>query len=307
MGLGKQVWIKLLVGQKNEYLHNSSWFLSKGVMEDKLVVGGTQLNFAHKGGLPQLIKNPTYPLPRVNRKDIPDFIPLSPYATEEFEIPDIEIHALPYNKKKTILEDHRAVIIDGLTQEGVWNSSPFENTPDTPLVDATGAVYNGYKLVTGKDIINLRKDLNKRYPGLKKAKWTLVLDTDSYWGLAEDDPILKGQMIQKNTNGDVNLKSINYHGFQLEEYDYVPYYNTNGQRLPYGSIPIIGTHFPCATAFVDNKSFCKAIGAVKFFDNKNNSSHQADLGSFLVRGYVGPYSNDLKTNLKFFGGILRKP
>ena len=307
MGLKSQIWSNLLVGKDNEFLHNSSWFLKLGMNMDKFVENEA-INFTHKGTIPGVTKNPTYPLTQINRADIPDSIPLAPYASDEFILPKIDLHGLPYEKRASVLVDHRAAITDSLASEGIWNVSPFENTANTPLIDATGSVVNSYKLITGTDIINLRKALNKQFPGLKMAPWVLVLDTDSYWGLAASDEILKGQMIQKASIGNVNLQGINYHGFELYEDDRTPYYDAaTSERMTYGASPVIGTDFRSATAFVANKTFAKAVGKVELFDNPKDSSFQADRGSFLVHGYVGPLSLDLETNLTFMGGILRKP
>lgn len=305
--LKKSVWTKLLVGKDNEHLHDSTWFINAGVNMDKEVVG-EYIDFTHKGTIPTVSKNPSYPLTQVNRADIPDRIPLAHYASQEFIIPKIDLHGLPYNKRKSVLKDYRDVITDSITSEGIWNVSPYQNTAKTPLIAATGTAVNGYKVITGDDIKRLRVALNKAFPGLKKAPWVLTLDTESYWGLSHGDDILRAQMMYRKSAGDVNLDGIKYLGFELMEDDRTPYYDaTTRQRMVYGSTPVIGTDFKSATAFIKNKTFIKAFGKLDFFDNPRDSSIQADKGSFLQPAYIGPMSENLQDNLTFMGAIYMTP
>ncbi|WP_052594152.1 hypothetical protein [Aureispira sp. CCB-QB1] len=300
-------WSKLLVGKDNEFLHDSSWFIAAAVNMDKFVEGEF-INFTHKGTIPTVSKNPTYPLTQVNRADIPDRIPLADYASQEFIIPKIDLIGLPYDKRKSVLKDYRDVITDTITSEGLWNVSPYQNTSKTPMITATGPVVNGYKTIIGDDIKRLRIALNQAFPGLKKAPWILTLDSNSYWGLSLNDDILRGQMMYKKNAGDVNLDGIKYLGFELMEDDRTPYYDaTTRQRMAYGSTPVIGTDFRSATAFIKNKTFIKGFGKLEFFDNPRDSSIQADKGSFLQHAYIGPLTENLQDNLTFMGAIYMTP
>lgn len=300
-------WTKLLVGKNNEHLHDDTWFLAMGVNMDKFVEGEF-INFTHKGTIPTVTKNPSYPLTQRTRADIPDRIPLAHYASEEFIVPKIDLAGLPYDKRKSELDDYRTSITSAITEEGIWNVSPFENTAKTPVITATGPVVDGYKTIVGDDIKRLRIALNKAFPGLKKAPWVLTLDTESYWGLSLNDDILRGQMMYRKNVGDVNTNGIKYLGFELMEDDRTPYYEaSSSKRMVYGSTPVIGTDFRSATAFIKNKTFIKGFGKVDFFDNPKDSSLQADRGSFLQRAYVGPMSENLEDNLTFMGAILKTP
>lgn len=304
--LKKETWIDLLVGKDNEFLHLSAWFFAHGINMDAFVEND-RINFTHKGTIPGVTKNPTYPLTTVSRTDLPDYLPLAPYATDRFKLPKVDLFALPYDKRKSILEDFRMALMNAIAKEGIWNVSPFENTNATPMVDATGAAdANGNKLVNAADVLALRKRLNKAYPALKDAAWVLVVDTDSYWNLANDE-VVKLQIAQKNMVGDVNVKGINFHNFEIIEDNRTPFYDaTTGERITYGASPVLGTDWHSATAYIKNKSFARAMGSVDFFDDQKDSEYQADFGSFLLHSYVGPLSANLEDNLKFLGGILRK-
>jgi hypothetical protein len=305
-GLKREAYIDLLVGKDNEHLYSNDWFLMRGINMDALVEND-RINFTYKGTIPGVTKNPTYPLTTVTRTDLPDYIALAPYSTERFQIPKIDLHALPYDKRKSILEDHRMAIMNEIVSEGIWNVSPFTTSALTPTVDATGSAgTNGNKLVTILDILNLRKKLNIVYPALKNAAWTLAMDTESYYNIA-NDAVIRAQQQQQSAVGDVNVKVLKIHGFELIEDGRTPYYDAaTAERIVYGASPLLGTDFHSATAFVNNKTFCKAVGTVDFFDDPKDSAYQADFGSFLLHGYVGPLSFDLETNLRFMGAIIRK-
>lgn len=305
--LKKGLFLRLLVGKDNEYLHDN-WFIKTCVNMDRYVDDNNWLNFSHKGTLAGgVTKNPTYPLPLVQRTDTPDRVYCAPYSSPAGYLPRIETHALPYDKKPTILKDERDGLMDEIVTEGLWNCSPFENTLNTPIIQATGALKNGYRTITGDDIKRLRVALNQRFPALKNAKWLLILDTENYWDLSLEDEVLRAQMMRKKY-GDVSVGDISYLGFVLKEDDRSPYYDgTTMQRLPYGAAPVIGTDLRGATAYVENKTFASGFGKAQMFEDKNAATLQGDVVSFLQHAYVGPFSEDLQSNLTYMGSIQRTP
>lgn len=313
--LKKGVFTKLLIGKDNAYLRDDG-FLKTCVNEDKNVrasdgKGNDFINFTHKGtfvGGQKSYKNPTYPLPIVTRTNIPDRIECSPYSSPMGVLPYIDLHGLPFDERKEFLKDERALLMDDIVEEGIWNCSPYENTPKTPMIKATGPVgSNGYKLIVSADLKALRIELNKAFPRYKKAKWILLLDTESYWNLATEDKTLAAQMERKKY-GDVSVTDIVYLDFKLMEEERMPYYDgTTEQRLPYASVPLIGTDLMGATAYIDKKTFASGMGKLKFFQNKDDAAYQADLVSYCIHAYVGPYSGDLQSNLTYMGAILRTP
>lgn len=303
----RRVFIKLLRGRDNEYLHDN-WLLKTFMNVDRYVNDNDEIDFAHKGTMSgRPVKNATYPLPFAKRQDIPDSIKLNYYSSPVGLMPKVDLHALQYDKKKSELKDMRDDLMEDIVTEGLWNCSPFEDTNKTPMIQATGPVVNGYKTIVGDDLKRLRIVFNQRMPRYKNKKWHLILDSESYWGLAHGNDILKAQMKMKQV-GDVNVSEINYLGFCLHEDDRMPYYGaSNRQRLPYGATPVIGSDIRGATAYVDNYTFMAGFGRLELFDQKNNPVYQADMASYLQWAYVGPYSKDARTNLSAMGGIYSTP
>lgn len=308
-GLNKEVWLNMLIGG-NENFWQADWFLQMGVDMTQYVEMNEYVNFAHKGGTPNVLKNATYPLPVVTRTDIPDKVPMSKYSTECTKLPYVSLMNLAYDKKDSVLKDHREALINQVATEGLWVVSPYQNTANTPVIttDAgNSAAADGYKAITSKDIMNLRVKLDKAYPRLKNARWILVMDAVAFWDLVENNTVLKGQIQHLGKIGEVFLPRVFYHGFEIIMDDRTPYYTSGNVRVAYGAtVNTAGGDRPSATAFVANTSFEVAIGQAKMFMQEDEPTYQADFASFLLPASVSPWSLDLQTNLKFLGAIIRK-
>lgn len=308
-GLNKEMWISLLIGM-NENLWANDWFLDMGVNMDEYVVANEYVNFAHKGGIPNVTKNPTYPLNTVTRTDVPDKLFMANYSTEREKLPRVDLMKLAYDKKDSVLKDHREALINQIATEGLWNVSPFSDTPQTPVISTDAgndAASDTFKVITSKDIMNLRVRLDTAYPKLKNARWVLVMDTVAFWTFIESDITLKGQIQNLGKLGEVFLPKVFYHGFEIVMDTRTPYYDATNERLSFGAVvDTAGGDRPSATAFVANKSYAVARGEVEMFLDEQDSEYQADFASFLMPGIITPFSEDLQTNLKYLGAIIRK-
>lgn len=308
-GLNKEIWLSLLIGA-NENFWQSDWFLKKGEDMSQYVVANSFLNFAHKGDVPGVIKNPTYPLATVSRTDVADKIPMNNYATQRTQLPRVDLMKLAYDKKDSVLRDHREALVNQIATEGLWVVSPYQNTTNTPVVatDAgNAAASDGFKVITGKDIMNLRVALDKAYPQLKNAPWTLAMDAVAFWALIDSDTNLKGQIQNQGAMGVVGVQKVIYYGFEVVCDSRTPYYTSGNVRVAFGATVNTGAgDRPSATAFIEKRSFCTAMGQAEMFLDEKDSQYQADFASFLLPASVTPWSQDLQTNLKFLGAIIRK-
>ena len=308
-GLNKEMWISLLIGM-NEDLWANDWFLDMGVNMDEYVEANSYVNFAHKGGIPNVTKNPTYPLATVTRTDIPDKIMMANYSTDRERLPRVDLMKLAYDKKDSVMKDHREALMNQIATEGLWNVSPFNNTAKTPVIttdSGNDAASDTFKAITSKDIMNLRVRLDTAYPKLKNARWVLVMDAVAFWTFVEADVTLKGQIQNLGKVGEVFLPRVFYHGFEIIMDARTAYYDATNERLSFGvTIDTASGDRPSATAFVANKSFAVARGDVEMFLDEQDSEYQADFASFLMPGIVTPFSEDLETNLKYLGAIIRK-
>lgn len=308
MPLEKELWVDMLIGDREEFFSDDE-FLADGVDMSYAVDKNEHIHFAYKGPRPNVTKNPTYPLTKFKRTDIPESVKIDAYATDVIEVPAIDVHALPYDKKQSLLEDSRLALRAEIASEGIWAVAPADNSSSqTPVVNTSGTTVdgNGYKLIVKEDLKALRTELDLKYPGLKNMQWVLLLDPASYWGLVNDDPNLQIQFAINDMRGSVgsNQPLTNYYNFRIRCEGRTPWYSSTGTKLPYGATPTIGLDLPSATAYVSNKSFCTGLGSTDMFNQDNEPCYQADFASFLQHAYVGPWGMD-PTKYKHMGAIIR--
>lgn len=301
----EEVWMGLLVGEDRSEFFKRDWFLRMGRNWQQYAENNV-LHFTHIGAVPVVKKNATYPLSVAQRTDTADDVSMAYYSTDATRIPDVDLFALPYDKKDSILADHRTVIQDEIASEGIWNVSPFEDTSATPIVEATTGtdLSDGHKPITRSSIATLRKRVNIEYPGLKNRRWVMIMDPVAFWNLIDSDTVIAQQMGYNQKLGEVGVPMVKIYGFEIYEDARVPYYDgTTKERKAFGSV-IGGTDLPMATVFVADHSFGLALGETKPFIEVS-ATYQAEVISFKQHAIISPLSSDLETNLKYVGGILR--
>lgn len=324
-GLLKELWIDLLIGDADTFFDNDH-FLSHGA-NMSYAVENDRINFTYKGPRPGVTKNfrtnGSTELTAYLRTDIPDYVDLDNYSTDQMVLPRVDLFALPYDKKTSLLADMRAALINRIAVEGIWNIGPAATTAKTPVIAAAAAnadAGDGYDAITRADIKNLRVLLDKQYPGLKNADWQLMLDVDAYWYLVDTDDVLKAQYQQSAPIGAILSKisggstamgrepiPLQIMNFTIYCDSRTPWYNaSNSNKFAYGASYTVDTDFKSAIAYVPNETFCVALGTTELFAQDNHPGKQADLASFLTRAYIGPWGQTA-SNFKHAAAILRRP
>lgn len=209
--VNKQIWIDHLISLN---FLETNWFLKYGKNMSDFVTNDV-IHYAFEGPLPEVVKNPSYPLVVSTRVDTPDFATLHNYSTKPTRVFYDETIELVYNKRESILAGHRTALLNEISTEGMWNVGPKQNTAKTPIISGTtGAVVNGYKTILKEDIKKLRVALDTKYPDKRGMQWVLVLDDECFWELVANDPNLNAQIQNNNPVGDVNIgTSFKYYGF----------------------------------------------------------------------------------------------
>ena len=312
--LFKDLWIEALIGDKEEFFDNSK-FLSHGRnFNDQ--VENDYINFAYKGGRPGVTKNfksnGTTELPVFMRTDVPDKIQLDNYSTDQLQINFEETMLIAYDKKSSMMEDARLSLVEEMASEGMWEVGPAGNTAKTPVitVNSGNPLVDSYRVILRPDLIAMRKAIDKKYPGYKKRVWNMVMDVDAYWELIARDEILQDQykhVLNARERGEMfNMPTLLIAGFEIDCDERTAWYSDVNTKLAYGSTPTIGTHLKSTLVYLKNETFITAVGTTKVFDQLNHPGKQADLTSFLVRSYVGPWGMT-QANLKHAAAILRTP
>ena len=108
------------------------------------------------------------------------FIPWTPWTTPLYRIPETELRQLTYAKDAAVKQALSEKVASHLAHTALHAVAPASDGTNTPLIVGTGANDGTRKMITKKDILNLRK----RYKG---KNFVLVLCKNHLIDLLSDD------------------------------------------------------------------------------------------------------------------------
>ncbi len=245
------------------------------------------IHFVDIGGDPDvLVNNTSYPLEVQTLEDGDKAVSLDKFQTKPTKITDDEMYALSYDKKATVVERHKEALQEKKYSRAIHAIAPNENVKATPVLLTSGAVADGRKTMTFKDIIALKKAFDKnKVPKLGRI---LVLCSDHVADLLENEQRFRDQYYNSE-----NGKVYKQYGFEIYEYDECPYYNASTLRkLVYGSVPA-DTDSQASVAFSPTRMM-KANGSVTAYaaEAKDNPTTQANLLSYRAYSICLPLKNE---------------
>lgn len=224
------------------------------------LVNNDVINFNDIGADPNvLINNAVYPIAVNSRTD--DKVPVALYRldTENTKITDDELHALPYDKKSSVMQSHRDALKRATLKLGAWSLAPQADSANSPIVLTTGATVGKRKRLTPTDLITFRERLDP-----------LEIDPDTmYLPLSSahvNDLLLVDQSFRDryyNTETGKVIKNI--FGFNIFESRHTPKYNgTNNTKKAYGAASAI-SDMNCSP-FYSTLNAMKAQGSVSMYN-----------------------------------------
>lgn len=211
------------------FRHEGSW-LSRVPSKNNWVNNDT-IRLNEMGADPTvLINNNTYPIPVSSRTDSSTAISLFKYDTENTKVSDDEIYGLPYDKIGSVQQQHREVLEERTREHALHSLAPSGNTANTPIIETSGELVNGRRRLVYNDLVSLKKTMDKLK--IPTSGRILVLSNDHVADLLIEDKALQIQL----HNHDKGMLSKNYCGFELYSDVYSPKYDTNGDKLAFGSV-----------------------------------------------------------------------
>ena len=211
------------------FRHDNTWL--QELTPKPQWVNNDTIKIPKRGLAPKvLINNQVYPIQSNKREDGHVIIALNMYDTENTTVTDEELHALPYDKLGDVQQQHREELEDKTAEHALYSIAP-DNTTTTPVLKTTGEDDGtGRKRLTAKDLINLKKALDKLL--VPKQGRVLVLCPDHVADLLIEDLSFK-QRYQDANGGKI---ANSYYGFEIYESTYAPKYDkTTLSRKPFGS------------------------------------------------------------------------
>ncbi len=267
-----------------QFRHDSSWL---GELKSKNNwVGNDVIKIPRRGAVPQvLINNSVYPIVSNNRND--DFISLAlnKYDTENTDVSEDELYALPYEKVNDVQLQHREELEDKTAEHALFSLAPAANTAKTPILETTGANDGmGRKRLTSADLVRLGKalgDLNVPQSGR-----VLVLSNAHLYDLLFED------IAREKTWFDVKSGQVNaFHlGFKIYSVTYSPRYTKTGVNFAKNAFGAVPSGVEASICFYNGNAI-KATGTVKRFAipaemnptyRKNTMGFQLYFGAFAT-------------------------
>lgn len=211
------------------FRHDNSW-LSELISKPQWVNNDT-IKIPKRGLAPNvLINNNVYPIVSNQREDGHIVLSLNKYDTENTDVTDDELYALPYDKVGDVQQQHREELEDKTAEHALYSIAP-DNSATTPVLKTTGEDDGtGRKRLTAKDLINFKKSLDKM--NVPKDGRVLVLCPDHVADLLIEDLTFKARY--QDANG--GKITDNYYGFKTYETTYAPKWDaTTLNKLAFGS------------------------------------------------------------------------
>lgn len=277
MAIEKQIWIDTLM----ENFYSEGSFLSQAKDMSAFVDYDT-INLAEVGSDPGVIvNNDTYPITAAQRTDTVKTLTLDTYDTESTIVRNVEAMELAYDKRSSVLAQHRMSLQQEAFDRAAHAIAPDSNTTNTPVITTTGADNgNAYKRLTFGDIATLKKLFdNNKYP---KVGRNLVLCPDHIEDLILEDKTLFKDLVNQR-DGEV-LKLL---GFNIFEYPSIAIYdNSTGIKKGLADAPA-GTDSVSSFAFMSNEVM-RAQGTIEMFVTENDPGERGDIIGFQMRFLAAP-------------------
>lgn len=241
-----------------KFRHDNSWL---SVIRSKPEwVSNDVIKIPRRGVAPNvLINNGIYPILSNRRED--DYITLSlnKYDTENTDVTEDELYALPYEKLSDVQVQHRETLEDVTARHALFSLAAPSHTAITPILECTGEPDElGRRRLTSADLIQLWKTLGKLDVPL--AGRGLKLSVDHAADLMYEDSTRAKTWGSDWSQG---LVPVNHAGFALWVSSYGPRYSqVNGVWTRQAFDSLSGNE---ASVLFHTGTAVKAPGTVKRF------------------------------------------
>lgn len=248
------------------------------------VLNGKVIHLADIGADPDiLINNTTYPITSTERTDADVAITLDLFETTNTKIPYQSLFNLAYDKKASIIEQHKEVLMEAILKKGTHAMGPAGDTANTPVVSTTGTADGaGRKALTIADLNSLKLKFDElKIPQMNRR---LILCPQHV-----KDLLNISQAFEKMYNVDRNSGKIGpLAGFEIHEFVSTPYYTNAGAKKAYGA-SLTGTDGYSSIAFYVPRGF-KAIGEVMAFlqESKDDPANRQTTIGYAMRAMISP-------------------
>lgn len=216
------------------------------------------INFNTIGADPSvLINNAVYPIAVAGRTD--DSVPVSLFKMEttNTQITDDELYALGYDKKSSVMQQHKDALLVSSIKLGAHSLAPTSNSASTPVIKTTGTLTGGLRAMLPADLITLKGSCDNLEIPLESRN--LVLSAKHVNDLLAVDQSFRDRYY--NTESGKVIKNI--YGFNIWESIHTPKYVAAFTKKAFGAAPL-GTDLN-ASVFFSTVNAMKAMGSTSMY------------------------------------------
>ncbi len=279
---------------KEEYEKIDTW-LANAEDLSAFVVDGQTIKFPEGGADPAVYKNRTTDVDSVEPTETVYSEDLDVYDSQNYKIRNIYLHALPFDKVQFYTRKSADSIVKKEIADAAYAFAPMQAGTKSIVMATTGDASDGFKMLTLADVLTLARTADRMQ--MPEGNRNLVLPSDWWWDLVNNNEILKGQLKYQQNTGVIDPKIVNYYGINIHKSlgDKLGLgYDTNTSKKAAQGAAITGTVCPAALFFCGQEVY-RAGGQFEMFykDKSVNTDGRAYEFGFQHRFKAGhQMSND---------------
>lgn len=283
-----------LTSLKEEYEKIDTW-LANAEDLSAFVADGQTIKFPEGGADPAVYKNRTTDVDSVEPTETVYSEDLDVYDSQNYKIRNIYLHALPFDKVQFYTRKSADSIVKKEIADAAYAFAPLQAGTKSIVMATTGDAADGFKMLTLADVLTLARTADRMQ--MPEGNRNLVLPSDWFWDLVNNNEILKGQLKYHQNTGVIDPKIVNYYGINIHKSlgDKLGLgYDTNTSKKAAQGAAITGTVCPAALFFCGQEVY-RAGGQFEMFykDKSVNTDGRAYEFGFQHRFKAGhQMSND---------------
>lgn len=291
--------ILFLTSLKEEYNKLETW-LNDAEDLSSFVSGGQTLVFPEAGDDPAVYKNRQTDVDSVEPAETVHKVELDVYDSQNYKIRNIHLHALPFDKVQYYTRKSADAIVKKEIADAAYAYAPATAGTKRIVIPTTGDVVGGYKTMRLEDIVSLAMACdNAEFPDGRN----LVLPSDLWWQLVNNNEILKGQLKYMQQNGIIEAKVVDYYGFKIHK--------SLGDKLGLGwdvlqsqkaaqGAAHVGDIVPAALLFCKNQVFRAGGNMEMFYQDKSTNPG----GRAYEFGFQHRFKSDFQMSSQRYSGLI---
>ena len=273
---------------KEEYEKIDTW-LANAEDLSAFVVDGQTIKFPEGGADPAVYKNRTTDVDSVEPTETVYSEDLDVYDSQNYKIRNIYLHALPFDKVQFYTRKSADSIVKKEIADAAYAFAPLQAGTKSIVMATTGDASDGFKMLTLADVLTLARTADRMQ--MPEGNRNLVLPSDWWWDLVNNNEILKGQLKYQQNTGVIDPKIVNYYGINIHKSlgDKLGLgYDTNTSKKAAQGAAITGTVCPAALFFCGQEVY-RAGGQFEMFykDKSVNTDGRAYEFGFQHRFKAG--------------------